>query len=369
MDINRWWRTFPSERYWLEVTDRADLGIDLNAPQRREGDQEYYGYSLIYEISEGDAVFHYHKGNKAVVAVSRATGGVWVDTVLWGARGTFARNNGIQPYKRPGWRLGLDAFQALSSPVTLEDLRSHHAAIQAIRERLERTVHGGLYFPFELSETRDLRPTQAYITKLPAEVVQLFPQMVEAAQQLEINSGGIGEEGVTYGDVLSTPLGVAYRRANEELAISHVDPFFVDPSLVERANREHASAQNALASYLVSCGLEPRSPAPDEPNYDLAWTDGEVVYVTEVKSLTDANEEKQLRLGLGQVLRYRNLLSQRYPRVCAVLITERSPRDRTWKTLCDELHVLLTSSDALSFGHATSSAGVTDTRRLILDNR
>lgn len=196
MDINRWWQTIPGERYWLEVTDRADVGADLNAPQWREDNKEYYGYSLICEISDGDVVFHYHKDHKAIVAVSRTAGGVWTDTVRWGARGTFARNSGIQPYTRPGWRLGLDAFQALSTPVTLEDFRSHHSVIQAIRERLETTCHGGLYFPFELSGTRDLRPTQAYITKLPADVVCLFPEMVEAVQQLDGTSGGISETSI-----------------------------------------------------------------------------------------------------------------------------------------------------------------------------
>ena len=30
--MNRWWLNQADERYWLESTDREDLGADLNAP-------------------------------------------------------------------------------------------------------------------------------------------------------------------------------------------------------------------------------------------------------------------------------------------------------------------------------------------------
>ena len=36
MELHRWWEQDPKERYWLEVTDRRDLGADLNAPQTND---------------------------------------------------------------------------------------------------------------------------------------------------------------------------------------------------------------------------------------------------------------------------------------------------------------------------------------------
>jgi hypothetical protein len=165
---------------------------------------------------------------------------------------------------------------------------------------------------------------------------------------------------------VAASLGARYRDANEELKVSAREPFSTDPALVERGNRGHAAAQNALAAYLVSLGIEPRSPSPDEPNYDLGWTDGEVVYVAEVKSLTEANEEKQLRLGLGQLLRYRNLLNQRYPTVRAVLMAERDPRDPSWAALCEELNVHLTSPkrvQSLRLDRATAPVGADIARK------
>ena len=63
--------------------------------------------------------------------------------------------------------------------------------------------------------------------------------------------------------------------------------------------------------------------------------------MAEVKSTTEANEERQLRLGLGQVLRYRNLLTERSQTAKAVLVVERPPRDFSWRSLCEDLGVLL----------------------------
>jgi hypothetical protein len=64
--------------------------------------------------------------------------------------------------------------------------------------------------------------------------------------------------------------------------------------------------------------------------------------VAEVKSSTADNEEVQLRLGLGQVLRYRQRLSALgHDRVIAVLVPERRPRDPSWRGLCQALGVVL----------------------------
>jgi hypothetical protein len=116
----------------------------------------------------------------------------------------------------------------------------------------------------------------------------------------------------------------------------------LDPALVERGLRGHADTQNELARVLHDAGLTPRSRLPQEPNFDLAWQIGDTVFVAEIKSITDDNEEEQLRLGLGQVLRYRQRLQRiGYPKVIAVLIPERPPRDPSWAELCHDLHVIM----------------------------
>ena len=73
----------------------------------------------------------------------------------------------------------------------------------------------------------------------------------------------------------------------------------------------------------AGCSRGGRGPSrlPHEPNFDLAWQAGDTAFVVEIKSITDDNEEEQLRIGLGQVLRYRHCFQCiGYPKVIAVLV-------------------------------------------------
>ena len=58
----------------------------------------------------------------------------------------------------------------------------------------------------------------------------------------------------------------------------------------------------------------------------------------EVKSNTPKNEERQLRLGLGQVIRYRQLLAREERSVKAMIATEREPTDPSWSALAGRPH-------------------------------
>jgi hypothetical protein len=135
----------------------------------------------------------------------------------------------------------------------------------------------------------------------------------------------------------------AYRRMGTLPRSLPRQPFEVDPNLVDRGNQAHATTQDALADFLLGADISPWSPSEDEPDFDLAWEHARCCYVAEVKSLTLENEEKQLRLGLGQVLRYRQALQHASrPTVIAVLVAERRPTDNTWLGLCQRFGVILT---------------------------
>lgn len=75
--------------------------------------------------------------------------------------------------------------------------------------------------------------------------------------------------------------------------------------------------------------------------FDVAWHEGDVFWVAEVKSLTAANEERQLQLGLGQLLRYRHMLADNAREVRAMLYVERRPRDDAWIEVCESVGVVL----------------------------
>lgn len=136
-------------------------------------------------------------------------------------------------------------------------------------------------------------------------------------------------------------LGEDYRPADESAAQAERDPFPVDPAVVERGIRSHAQLQNRLAQHLVGRGVIPKRPRASDPQWDLLWREDGVVWVAEVKSLTASNEERQLRIGLGQLLRYRHRLAAAGIEARAAMFVERSPTDPEWISLCDDLDVLL----------------------------
>jgi len=112
-----------------------------------------------------------------------------------------------------------------------------------------------------------------------------------------------------------------------------------DSDLLARANEGHAQTQDALAAELRSRGLQPLSPHLSCPvDYDLAWIgDHQGIFLAEIKSLTDANEESQIRYGLGQLLDYAAQLTHGGETVSAsYLVLERAPSNpERWLRACE----------------------------------
>lgn len=131
------------------------------------------------------------------------------------------------------------------------------------------------------------------------------------------------------------PLGRSYRPADEQARSAAPEPFDVDPDQRDRGTRAHAVTQNELAELATQRGFEARSPRDGEPNYDIGWEENGVLVVVEVKSVNAENAEKQLRLGLGQLLSYRFFLEEaRRETRCAIAISA-PPHDPRWSELCE----------------------------------
>lgn len=178
----------------------------------------------------------------------------------------------------------------------------------------------------------------------PAETTELDSTLAEAIRSdFDAVFAVADEPALSTGLRNTSPgLGAPYRQVPViELSESR-DPSSVDPALVERGLRGHTDTQNELARVLSNAGIEPRRGLPPGPNFDLAWQKDETAFVAEVKSITTENEEHQLRVGLGQVLRYRqHLKALGHDHVVAVLVPERQPRDTSWRELCREVGVVL----------------------------
>jgi hypothetical protein len=337
--INAWWSADPRQRFWLEITDRRDMGVDLHCPQRGSDGKRSSGFSLIWWVSPGDIVFHYSLAEDGITAWSRAAGPVTEAPTIWRPHRSATRRRIQQPVPQPGWWLDLDGPFPLPQPLTSTELTRRQEDIRAVLRELEGRHRGSLYFPFFWWAGRQLRPMQYYLNKLPAELVGLCPELTQALEP---------PPGPSEPPAQPPLLGTDYRPAQVGAAAGARQPFTTDPAIIERGLRGHADTQNELARVLRDAGLTPRSRLPHEPNFDLAWQAGDTAFVAEIKSITDDNEEEQLRLGLGQVLWYRHRLQRiGYPKVIAVLVPERPPRDPSWADLCHDLQVVLLHGDNL----------------------
>ena len=176
---DRWWAGDPAERYWLEATDRADIGSDLRAPDTDAGGRDNWRYSLFREAIVGDIVLHYDKGRAAaIVGWSRISGAPFAHPTVWAARGSYARGRNARPEEVPGYRIPLTDFTRLPTPLPLARLREERAVLEAIVDRLRVGGRTSLYFPFDTRSVRDLRLLQGYAFKLPATFVRSFPELV-----------------------------------------------------------------------------------------------------------------------------------------------------------------------------------------------
>ena len=132
-------------------------------------------------------------------------------------------------------------------------------------------------------------------------------------------------------------IGRAYSDAKEDPPKAQQEaPPSKDPDSAGRGLAAHNRTQNYLANVIREIGWLARSPSASEPQYDLAWLVNDMLFVCEVKSLTPQNEERQLRMATGQLIRYRQQLHAQGHEPCfAVICAERQPSDLSWDELCE----------------------------------
>jgi hypothetical protein len=332
--IRPWWAGRAAEFLWMEITDRADIGADLHCPQRDSADHANPGYSTIFYVADGDVVVHYDRNRQAVTSWSIARGPVETAPTLWAShRGAVRRRLGTELRQQPGWWMDLEGpfFIPLIDLITLRA----RGAEMLVAISVVAPAGAPAYAPFYgYGDANELRPTQYYLNKLPRAVAELMPE-------LDLFTP-------TPTTRVEHALGVPWREPWVTETEDRWRNVEIDVEIVERGLRGHVETEHALVAALRELGIQPRSANAGEPNFDLAWTHGESIYVAEVKSTTDRNEERQLRLGLGQVLRYRFVLSETHgQRVSAALVPERTPRDPTWESTCASVGVALLPGDQL----------------------
>jgi len=110
---------------------------------------------------------------------------------------------------------------------------------------------------------------------------------------------------------------------------------------LERGTQRHEATRKALADFISANGGEPREPGKAAP-FDLGWRDRDgTIWIAEVKSLARTSEAQQLRLGLGQVLDYRQAIATPEMLIRAALVIEQEPSDLRWVEVCAAVGVVL----------------------------
>jgi Domain of unknown function (DUF3883) len=179
MALNTWWMSDPAQRYWMEITHRDDLGVDLNAPKLPEGQ---WTYDLVSQVQPGDRVLHWHSGaaEPALVGWSEATEPpTTVPEYTWQPRGTSGR--GLPgPRTSEGWVLPLGGVTWFSDPPTLAVLTPLLDTLMELNTRLEAEHGKPTYFPFIRYRENEIRARQGYLAKFPVPLFDLIPGIASA---------------------------------------------------------------------------------------------------------------------------------------------------------------------------------------------
>jgi len=174
MKINAWWENDPAEIYWMEITDREDIGGELWAPKVNALGREEWSYKLVSYVQPGDRIFHWRKAERAIVGWSQASGPLSSDERSWQARGTAGRLRGPGGV-RPTWVMPLEGFRQLTSPITRDALNgSKYQDVLRVLQDVEEAVGAPAYAPFQRYGGRELRAQQGYLTKVPSALVALL---------------------------------------------------------------------------------------------------------------------------------------------------------------------------------------------------
>ncbi|MBG6098330.1 protein NO VEIN domain-containing protein [Nocardioides luteus] len=186
--INEWWIEDAGERYWMEITNRSDIGENLIAPKAADNGAEYWSYTLVNHVIPGDIVFHWDKNaGPGIVGYSVVKDEPFSSTIRWQSRGTYGRANAPtgKPKSEPGWEALLTGYVPLPAPVTQERLRQLEAKVRAVRDQLSAEIDGPIYFPYALSDKRPLRAAQGYLVKFPQALVEAIPELDKVRELAE----------------------------------------------------------------------------------------------------------------------------------------------------------------------------------------
>lgn len=261
----------------MEISYRGDIGGDLLAPQANTDGASYWSYELVTYAVPGDVVLHWSaQPEMALMGRSVVTAFAVDDLMNWQSPAS-AVGDRLVDGERPAWRVALAEYRAFDHPLTLEEIRAVEPAVRQVFQSLRTRVKGALYFPFELSDKRPLRPAQGYLVKFPKVLLGVLAPL---AGLEELAVAAPEEDHARTSDTASTESTVArsqdpaHRRAVERYAVRVVTEHFgnAEWSVADVGDRQ--SWDLTLTKAGTELHVEVKGSTTPRAGVDL--TDGEV---------------------------------------------------------------------------------------------
>lgn len=264
--MNQWWSSQPNQRFWVEITDRVDLGKNIIAPQRAQAGKNTPGYELLNYVQEGDIIFHWWRkptssADRGFYGYSEVVGTLQEGIIPWKSRGRYSESEVVGPKPAKYWNL--TNFSEFRHPILIGDLNQRMDAIFELIDSLEETYGKPIYFPFCKREGK-IAANQTYFAKLPIELLEI----------LEIHDFG-QTQGTS--ELISTKESKVGRATENKSALSRQ----MDP---EKRSAVEKHAESEVSKYLEELGYSVQKFGKP---FDFLATNGDERVKVEVKGKQD----------------------------------------------------------------------------------
>ena len=182
-----WWQHHPEQRFWMEIAGAKAPGLDLRAPITSLDERPVWHWDLVRLVRAGDVVLHWFTtpaGATGIVGWSVAASDPVIESHVWVPR-TRPDVDPAHEGRRPHWVVPLRDFTPLPRPITRDDVETIHTEVIRLEERLSEAYQQFKYYPFQDYRPTQIRARQAYLTKMPVELLSLLNRLGRLGFEVE----------------------------------------------------------------------------------------------------------------------------------------------------------------------------------------